>query len=114
MLATIIRFELCGFLIALIAVVGWQLLVGRIATRGLLTTGKTGIDSPARMQMLLLSLGGAAWYFGQVLHSPDNMPLPEVPDQLIAVLGGSHVTYLGAKAIDQLGWLGRLFDLNSD
>jgi hypothetical protein len=101
---TIVRYELFAFLIAVAMVVAWKLLTGGINTRDLFNTGAGGQFSPARVQILLATLAGAGWYLGLVMTNPHTSQMPDVPDSLLLLLGGSHVTYLGAKGADKLGW----------
>ena len=105
----IVRAEIVIFLVCVAAIVGWKLLTGDINTHGLFNTKSGSGNSPARMQMLLATLAGASWYLGLVANNPDPTQLPDVPDALLLLLGGSHLTYLGAKGADQLGWFASLF-----
>ncbi len=90
-----IALALLGVLAATVAV---RLLTGGIATRGLLQGrtrhGETRV-SPTRVQMLLATLSAAAWYLSQVAATGT---LPDPPTWMLALLGGSHGIYLGAKA----------------
>jgi hypothetical protein len=112
--STIVRVEILFFLICAAAIVGWKLLTGEINTRGLFDTKSGSGNSPARMQMLLATLAGAGWYLGLVISNTDPTRLPDVPDALLLLLGGSHLTYLGAKGADQLGWFTSLFSASKD
>lgn len=88
------------FLSGLLAIVIFRLLAGRINTRGLLQdkqTAKTGNFSPGRLQLLIVTLGGAAFYFSEIVGAADTGALPPVPDELLLIAGGSNVTYLGGK-----------------
>jgi len=90
-----------GFLFSLAAIISFRLLTGEINTRGVLRTkSPTGDDeiSPARVQLLLFTLATAGTYLSEVLASPGSGRLPEVPESMLAVLGGSNVFYLGTKA----------------
>lgn len=112
--STFVRAEIFIFLICAAAIVGWKLLTGEINTRGLFDTKSGRGNSPARVQMLLATLAGAGWYLGLVLNNPDPTRLPDVPNALLLLLGGSHLTYLGAKGADQLGWFASLFSGSKD
>jgi hypothetical protein len=104
MAATILRYEMFGFLIAAASIVAWKLLTGAINTKGLFDTGTDGTFSPARMQMLLTTVAAGFWYLGLVMNNQDPSQMPDVPNTLLLPLGGSHVIYLGAKGADKLGW----------
>ena len=101
-IATILSAELGLFVVLTVVLVAWQILAGRINTRGLLATKSAAQPSPARQQLLVVTLGCAAWYLGLVLGRAGK-GLPDVPHELLLLLGGSHVGFLGAKAWDQLG-----------
>jgi hypothetical protein len=109
---TIINFEIFGFLIGVGAIVAWKLLTGDINTHGLFDTGPQGTFSPARVQVLVANLGGAAWYLGLTMTNQDQSHMPDVPNDLLLLLGGSHVTYLGAKGADKLGWFRGILGFN--
>jgi hypothetical protein len=54
--------------------------------------------SPARLQLLIFTVGVAANYLHSVLVNPHGNSLPDLPMSVVAVLGGSHAVYLGSKA----------------
>lgn len=54
--------------------------------------------SPARLQLLIFTVGVAANYLRSVMVSPHGDSLPDLPMSVVAALGGSHVAYLGSKA----------------
>jgi hypothetical protein len=103
-----LKFELGAFLLALAALVGYQLLTGRINTAGLLLQkvsagGTTGV-SPARIQLLFATFIGAGFLLLQVLHDPSRWP--NVPNWLLLTQGGSGSLYLGGKASTLFKWFG--------
>ena len=90
-----------GFLFSLAAIISFRLLTGEINTRGVLRTKSPTGDhelSPARVQLLIFTLATAGTYLSEVLASLGSGELPDVPESLLAVLGGSNVFYLGTKA----------------
>jgi len=101
------RYEICFVVAALIAVVGFQLLTGKIETRGLLrekTKNGLGGVSPARVQLLLLTVAFAFYVLSQVKFSiasafPKPGVFPEIDVKWLLILGGSHSIYLGGKGI---------------
>ena len=95
MLSSALTFVILTFLAALLATVLFKLLSGGIRTRGLLTDKETGEFSPARLQLLGATVVGAALYAAQLPAASGG--LPPVPDVLLVVVGGSNLTYLGAK-----------------
>jgi hypothetical protein len=103
-LIAVLRFEMWGFLIALIGLVFYQMVTGKINMRGLLYTKEGGPKeiSPARIQALLFSVSGAFYYFFLVLGNPNQKDFPEVPTELLLVLAGSHTIFLGGKLLPLL------------
>jgi hypothetical protein len=93
-LSTLLRYEIWFLLIGLATVVAYQLLTGLINTRGLLDE-KAGDRrfSPAQLQLLLFTVGGAFYYLLLVIDNPNPGTFPDVPSELLLVLGGSHVFY---------------------
>lgn len=101
LLLHLVRLEVWVFLLALAGIIAFQILSGRINTKGLLCGNgkklvKSGPISPARVQLLLSTLGMAFYYLGQVMTNPTH-GLPDVSASWPAVLGGSHAIYLGGK-----------------
>ena len=93
------RYEIGIFLATLIAVVAYQLLTGRINTRGLLsekTRNGLGGVSPARVQLLLFTLAFAFYLLSEIVHSHQ---FPTIDTKWLLVLGGSHSIYLGGKGL---------------
>jgi hypothetical protein len=86
---------------------------GRINLKGLLQSSPDSGISPARVQLLFLTLTGAFGYLGIVVNAladPCANPcsLPPVPTEVLALTGGSNGLYLGAKGLIASGWLDRL------
>jgi len=102
------RYEI-GFLLAgLGAVVAFQIITGRINTKGLLSDkAKNGVASfsPARLQLLMFTVAVAFYVLGKVMSSiAIGMPkFPEIDPNVLVILGGSHALYLGAKALPPSG-----------
>lgn len=85
-------------------VVGSGIAGGRVVSRGLLADKTTRRLSPERLQLLLLTIAGAGYYLLLVAEGLEGLVrgghprLPDVPDELLAVLLGSNGYYLTAKA----------------
>lgn len=96
-LVTIVYWEVLLFVLGLAAAVTIGLFNGQINMKGLLHgKGKGSADvSPERVQLLLFTLGAAFQYVTQVAQHPTS--LPTFPETWIALLGGSHLVYLGGK-----------------
>lgn len=102
-LATIARFELIFFVGALALVVFYKMLAGRIVLKGLLDDAVTKQFSVSRLQMLIVTIVGAAAFLGTVIANPTVLPSS---DDLLAsenliwmALLGSQSGYLGTKYI---------------
>jgi len=104
-LQTVVRWESALFLGGLYGIILVQLLTGRINTRWLLYGRNNGLRyfSPERVQLLVLTLAGAAYYLLTVLQMPDPRSLPAVPNTWIGLLGGSNSLYLLGKAYTMWG-----------
>ncbi len=91
-----------GFLL----LIAYRILIGEINTKGLLDDKAEGGPSPARLQLCLLSIGGAFYYLMMVVNmvqSHASLPagslnLPEPPKEIIALVLGSNTFYVAAKA----------------
>jgi hypothetical protein len=103
-LGVFLEWELGVFPAALGVIIAYWLLTGKISMRGLLSDKSgAGTISSGRIQLLVSTLGLAAYYLSQVAniaHSATGQPgLPDFPADWLLVLGGSHSIYLGGKAI---------------
>jgi hypothetical protein len=110
------RIEFEVFLVALALVVAFQLLTGKINMGGLLQekTGyapRSGVNnySPARLQMLLVTLAGAFYLISQVINNVHNgkPEFPTLDSRVFLLLGGSHSVYLGGKLNSLFGLFGK-------
>jgi hypothetical protein len=90
----IVRYEIWFLAGGLALIVGFRLLTGGINTKGLLNDKVSGAYSPARLQLLLFTLGGAVYYASLCYHAKAFAP---VPNQLAAALGGSNAFYVLRK-----------------
>lgn len=106
------KFLFWGVVGSAIFLVFIKAATGRINLRGLLNSSPESGISPARVQLLFLTLIAAFGYLGVVINSlathPDLHCLPEVPTEILAAFGGSSGFYLGAKGFLTGGWLDRL------
>jgi hypothetical protein len=96
------RYEVGFLLAALLAVVVFQLLTGRINTRGLLsekTKNGVGAISPARVQLLLFTVAFASYLLAEIIQSRQ---FPTIDTKWLLMLGGSHSIYLGGKSLSLL------------
>ena len=96
-----VKLEVYIFLGALAAIIAHRLLTGEINTNYLLygiQKDGTKYFSPERVQLLLFTLGTAMFYLSNVLQNRSSGVLPDVSNQTLVMLGGSHAIYLGGKA----------------
>ena len=109
-LAWLVKLEVGGFLGGLAAIICYRLLTGGINTRylfyGKLRDG-TYYFSPERVQLLLFTLGVAAFYLADAITHRRDGVLPDISGQTLALLGGSHSIYLGGKAVALFRKLGK-------
>jgi hypothetical protein len=84
-------------MIGLALIVVYQLMTGKINMNGLLHDGSDGGFSPGRLQLLVFTIGGAFYYFLLVLDNVEQATFPEIPNELLLVLGGSNSFYLASK-----------------
>jgi hypothetical protein len=100
LLREVLIAEMALLLAALAACIFFQIVTRRINTSGLFYgrySDGTQYFSPERVQLLLATLTGASYYFGLVLSQDHITQFPPVPKELLELLGGSHVLYLGGK-----------------
>jgi hypothetical protein len=101
LLKTVARWEGLAILLALSAVTLWKL--ARLRSFDGLLRDADGSFSPARVQLLMVTVFTAMQYLITALTTHDHTKMPTVPDSLVGGLGGSQLTYLGAKALRLLG-----------
>ncbi len=103
------RYEIEFLLAGLGAVVAFQIITGRINTKGLLsdkTKKGVGTFSPARLQLLIFTLAVAFYVLGKVMNSiaaGGDPQFPQIDMNVLLILGGSHALYLGAKTLSLSG-----------
>lgn len=120
MLTLVVIAKWAGLLLlgGFLGVVLWKLATGNIALDQLFegdirdadpanAEGYTTQVSAGRVQTFWVTVLVAAYYVGQVIQNPTE--LPRLPNGMIAALAGSHALYLGGKA--QAMYLGRIRDL---
>lgn len=101
-LTQIIHFELWLLLGGLALVVGYQLLTGRINMQGLLDDKVSRKPSPGRVQLLVFTVAGAGYYILLTLENAASGLLPPIPAEMLWLVGGSQLAYLGGKARSHL------------
>ena len=83
--------------LALFAVVGYQMLSGVIKMHGVLSDKATGELSPGRVQLLLATIGGGGFYLFAILGASGTGAMPPVPEVLLWATGASNAGYLVGK-----------------
>ena len=95
-LSIVLRYEVFFVLTALAVIIAYRLLTRQINTNGLLRDKVGGrAISPGRLQLLIVTLLIATYYVAHVIQTQE---LPNIPQQYLLALGGSHIFYLGGKA----------------
>lgn len=107
-LLTFARYEIGFLLAALATIVVYQIVTGRINTRGLLSdkaNNGVGSFSVARLQLLMFTMAVAAYVLSQVVESiaTGKPQFPVIDPNMLVILGGSHALYLGAKSLPAPG-----------
>jgi hypothetical protein len=109
LLRRVITIEVWAFLLALAAIVLMGMLTGAINISGLLNGMRRNENgnlepyfSPERAQLLIFTLATAFTYVSGLFQNPTPGKLPDLPQGLVAALGGSHAIYLGGKAYSML------------
>jgi hypothetical protein len=102
------RYEIEFLLVGLLAVVAFQIVTGRINTKGLLsdkTKKGVGTFSPARLQLLIFTLAVGFYVLGKVmiLIAAGKPEFPQIDANVLVILGGSHALFLGAKSLPLSG-----------
>lgn len=88
-------------LAAFFGLVLYKIVTGEIPLAGLLDTKEPdgqAAFSPARLQMLIFTVVIAGYYLHLVIANPHRDSLPDLPQSVVGVFGGSHAVYLGGKA----------------
>lgn len=101
----LIQYAVLPWLLLFFAVVAIQILRGDINTKGLLRTGSESRDiDPERVAILGTTLFAAGSYLVSALHqgavyieASHTYQMPDIPNSLLVVLGGSNGVYLGGK-----------------
>ena len=100
---TLARWEGLILIGGFFAVVLWKILIGEINLDQLfegdtwLPNGEpTTHTSTGRIQAFWVTLYVAYYCLVQVINNPTEFP--SVPDNMVALLAGSHALYLGGKA----------------
>jgi hypothetical protein len=94
LLVKLAQWEAILLVVAIGAVTLWKVLT--TADLSDLLRAADGSFSPGRVQMLMLTIPTAMRYLIATLHDPSR--LPDLPQNLLAALGGSHFVYPGASA----------------
>ena len=93
-MSEILRYEVWGLVGGLALILAYRLLTGSINTAGMLNEKGTGQYSPARLQLFLFTLAGAVYYAGLCYQAKIFV---KVPNEVIALLGGSNGFYVVSK-----------------
>src|SRR5215469_14681630 len=95
-LVTVARWEMIILVTAFGAVTFWRLFQSASFSGLIRSSDGTRSISPARVQLLMLTVLTALQYLLATIRDPSH--LPAVPPALVMGIGGSQALYLGAKA----------------
>jgi hypothetical protein len=119
-LSRLVFLEGCALLLGFFAIVVFKIATGKISLEWLLYTkprtrpkprAEQGVVaepadkkapssfSPARLQLLIFTVAVALQYLHAILVNPQRDSLPDLPQGVVAALGGSQAVYLAGKAI---------------
>lgn len=73
------------------------MLTGAINMRGLLDDKVSRGLSPGRVQLLISTVMGAGYYLLLAIERAPSGKLPDIPEEALLLVGGSHLVYLGGK-----------------
>jgi hypothetical protein len=93
----VLGWLLQAWLVGVLAIIVYRLLTGDISLKGLLTRDGDRF-SPARLQLLVTTIGSLVAYAGVALA---EKALPTLPDELLFLVAASNTFYLGGKVV---GW----------
>ena len=105
-IALVLKFALSAWLLTLAAVFAFRLLRGDINTHGMLSSARGGDIDPERLALALITVSAAGFYIAHALDTPldqlrnpetNNYVMPDIPAELLALLGGSQSAYLTGK-----------------
>jgi hypothetical protein len=94
--ATLASRCLLTLLVGFLVVTAWKLFTREVSLARLLSANGGNGFSPARAQMLMITLLTAVQYITQVIQDPTVFP--QIPTIWLSALGTSHGIYLGGKA----------------
>jgi hypothetical protein len=97
--AHLIEIAIVAWFLLVLATIGWQLASGRIWITGMLVHRGDGRLRFHRVQMLAVSLLFAAGYVITALGKGPGSAMPDISTPMLALLIGSHLAYLGGKAL---------------
>lgn len=110
-LARLLSIEITCFLLALSSIMLFKMVTGKISLAGLLRSksrahaaARSGVPafSPARLQLLILTVTVAVEYLQAIVANPHRDALPALPPSMVAALGGSQAIFLIGKAFSTL------------
>jgi hypothetical protein len=97
-LATVLRYELFLLLTVFAVLLGYRMITQQINVTGLLMDKTSGrVISPARIQMLIVTVSLAAYYLMMVFDAKDKSRLPDLPNEYLVAFGASHSIFLLGK-----------------
>lgn len=103
----LLSIVILAWLAGLVLLIAYSMLTGRVMLAGLFTTdidndGVADEFHPERVQLLLFSVFGIAAYVFSTMDAVAASTtaltvLPDIPDELLMILGASNTFYLSGK-----------------
>ncbi len=107
---SIIQYAILPWLLLFFAAVALQILRGDINTKGLLRSHSSGEIDPERVAIMGTTLFAAGAYLLQAFETgaiyvpaTNSYHMPDIPEALLVLLGGTNSIYLGGKIIRNQG-----------
>lgn len=98
-IAKIVEFAILAWFALLLANIAWQMTTGQIYLSGMLVHRDGRRLRFHRLQMLAISTIFAAGYAIAALGKGPGTGMPDISTPMLALLIGSHATYLGGKVL---------------
>jgi len=90
-----LKYEIFGLLGVILLIVFYKLLTGKINTDKMLLDKTKGTISGSRVQQLFFTVFIALYYVYLCYKDPSKFP--EIPQELLYLMGGSSTLYLSDK-----------------
>ncbi|MEI9928310.1 MAG: hypothetical protein WDN44_12205 [Sphingomonas sp.] len=94
-----VEWAILAWFALVLASIGWQVLAGRMPISGMVARRDGSGITFHRLQMVGVTLLFALAYLIDAIARGPGEGMPDISTPILAVLIGSHATYLGGKAM---------------